>query len=89
MCGEKWLLVMNHLYMSTVQKQSLTTRCLATPEDVLYPQITTSVYWTPVLRGVVIVDIGHLRGVLLVWLKVVPLNSVHVVSFFSSSKAKS
>ena len=37
---------------------------LNTPEDVLYPQITNSVYETPVFRRVVIVDIRHRQGCL-------------------------
>ena len=40
---------------------------LNSPGDVLYPQLTTSVYWTPVFRGVVSCDIGHLQGCL-AWL---------------------
>ena len=45
------------------------------PEDILHPQITTSVYGTPVFRGVVIVDIGHLQGCL-AW-----LNTWQLVAF--------
>ena len=75
------------LYLETCEsschcaKKSLTTRCLAmlnTPEDVLYPQITTGVYGTPVLGGVVIVDIGHLQGCL-AW-----LNTWLLVAFLCS-----
>ena len=51
----------------SVQKNPLTTRCLAvlnTPGYVLYPQLTTGVYWASVFRRVVSCDIGHIQGCL-------------------------
>ena len=65
-------MVYTHIGLASTlrKKKSLITRCLAilnTHLDVLYAQITTGVYGTPVFRGMVIVDKGYLQGCLATW----------------------
>ena len=50
---------------------------LNTPGDVLYPQLTTGVYWTLVFNGLVSSDMGHLQGYL-AW-----VNTLCLVDFFA------